>query len=163
MPKNDIYNISGRVKNHIAKKDIALSPVGNILVNSYTLVLKDIYDWAETIPEFYRDQLNKILMSKEEMPAYVIKLSTPEDEEFETLYDEVKATMSQPRFESNERALEHFEQEYKALGESYGKSGDEFWVEAESSNFLTKDYREIMRLNKCIQMCKYLIEKYKNG
>ncbi len=50
---DSVYAISSRIKNIVAVEDIALSPVGNILVNYYTLVLKDLHDFAEHLPEPY--------------------------------------------------------------------------------------------------------------
>lgn len=156
---SDIYAISGRVKNIIAFSDIALSPVGNILVNSYVLVLKELHDFADKLPIPYNEELKELLIKKEGMPEYVIKLSTPKKEPM-TLYEEVMEIKAQ--FETNQEALKFFIKEYEALGEEYGMSGNEFWMEAENASMLTEDHRKIMRLQRSIQMCKYLIEKEKN-
>ena len=153
MNENDLISIAGRIKNILAKEDIALSPVGNILVNSYTHVLKSIYDFSDNLPEPHNKALKNLLRSKEDLPKYVIKLSTSK-EKYKTLYEECMEAES--RFSSNEAALDFYTDEYNALG------GDVFWLEAESSPFLNDDHRRIMRASRAIQMCKYLIEKGKN-
>jgi hypothetical protein len=156
MKSDDIYIISGRIKNILAKSDIALSPVGKILINAYTLVLKELQDYAEKIPEPWSRELKDLLISKEGMPEYVIRLSTPR-EKFMSLYDEVKK--KEVEFESVKKALKHYTKEYEALGEEYGISGDELWMRAESASMLDEDCIKIMRLARSIQMCKYLLKK----
>lgn len=151
--KNDIYSVNGRIKNIIAREDISLSPVGNVLVNYYSLMLKDLYDFAESISDpCCRHALKDLLLSKENLPMLVIKVSTPE-EQYETLYERVMKTRESPQFETAQAALDHFTKEYQDLG------GDAFWLEAENSSILTEDHRKIMTLSRSIHMCKYLIEK----
>jgi len=92
----DVYAISGRIKNMIAVKDLALSTAGLILVNTYTMVLKDLHDFAEKLPEPYKEELHKVLIQKEGLPEYVIHLSTPQQEnslliEEQIEYDETEA------------------------------------------------------------------------
>lgn len=84
---SDIYAISGRVKNIIAKEGIDLSPVGTILVNYYTLVLKDLHDFANNLPEPHRGQMLNLLLARENMPCNVIKVCMP-NEEIEAIFDE---------------------------------------------------------------------------
>lgn len=72
-----IYAIVGRIKNHIAMKNIDISHNGTILANTYALALKDLYDFAETLPDEYGNQLRIILTEKEKLPAYVIELTMP--------------------------------------------------------------------------------------
>lgn len=147
---NDIYAISSRIKNIIARKNIALSPVGTILVNAYSLVLKDLYDFAEKYSsDSHMNELINLLRSKEDMPLYIIKLSTPKENK--TLYQQLMEAT--PEFESKEEALGHYTKLYEELG------GNERWLDAESSQFLNEQDREIMRIARCIHMCKYLIEK----
>jgi hypothetical protein len=153
--ENDIYEIAGRIKNIIAKKDIALSPVGNILVNSYALVLKDLYDFADTLPMPLGDKLVDLLISKEGMPEYVIRLSQPKENK--TLYEQVMEARENPQFGSTEEALKSYSEEYEALG------GDGFWLEAESSSLLSENHRKIMRLSRSIGMCKHLIQREKDN
>ncbi len=147
MPKNDIYDISSRIKNLIAKEDIALSPVGNILVNYYALAMKDLYDFSATLPAQYRDVLDKLLAQKEDVPMKVIKVSTPAEQDYRTLYEEVS------EFDLVEDALKYYTKEYQKLG------GDDFWMEAEQTSMLTYEQRKIMRTARAIQMCEYLLEK----
>lgn len=156
---HDIYAIAGRIKNIIANEGIALSPVGTILVNYYSLALKDFYDYSEKLPSPFKEELQTLLSSKEDVPCNVIKVSTLKDDGYETLYEQVMR--AKPHFGSNEEALEHYTQEYRDLTESYGLEGDEFWAQAEASEHLTEDHRTIMRLSRSIQMAKYLIQKSK--
>jgi hypothetical protein len=78
-----IYEIVGRIKNLVAKEDIALSPNGVILCNTYALMLKDLYEFSDTLNDVHKEKLNRLLRSKEELPVYVIKLITPKEEENE--------------------------------------------------------------------------------
>jgi hypothetical protein len=156
---DDIYAISGRVKNIIAKEDIPLSPVGTILVNYFSLMLKDLYDFAETLDETDKSNLKCLLKQKESVPLSIIRAAMPKDE-YRTIYEEVMHTKESPQFKTNREGLEYFTNEYKVLTEAHGLEGDEFWAEAESSSVLNQDHVEIMRLARCIQMCEYLIKKY---
>lgn len=153
---NDVHTISARVKNLIAKEDIALSPVGKILVNYFTLVLKRLYDFSETLPEPYNKQLNDVIKMTEDMPLLVIKVSTPKEQP-KTLYEQF--VNSQPQFVSNQEALEHFKNEYEDLGSNYGMTGDELWFQAESGHLPNEDGEQIRRLRRSIQMCEHLIKK----
>ncbi|HWY36833.1 MAG TPA: hypothetical protein VNX68_19460, partial [Nitrosopumilaceae archaeon] len=88
---NDVYAISGRIKNIIARRDLALSPAGTILVNAYTLALKELHDFSEKLPAPYNEELKNLLIQKETLPGYVIGLSTPK-RDYVTLYEEVMNT-----------------------------------------------------------------------
>jgi hypothetical protein len=161
MQQNDVYAISGRIKNIIAKEGIALSPAGTILINYFTLLFKDLYDFSDSIPPDSATKLRYLLRNKEDLPKTIIRLTTPK-EQYITIYEEVMKM--KPKFETNEEALEHFKEEYEALGQKHGLTGEEFWADAESSAILTEDHRTIMRLRRSIQMCTYLIEKeHKDG
>jgi len=161
MP-SDIYEISGRVKNIIAREDIALSPIGKILVNYYTLMLKSLYDFSETLPLENRIKLDSLIKENEILPMLVIKVSSQDQGEYKSLYDQVMETRNSPQFGSNEEALSYYELVYKALTECNGYTGDGFWLEAESESYLTEDHKKIMKLARAIKMCKYLISK-ENG
>lgn len=74
--ENSIYNINARVKN--LARNISgghLTPVGDILCNSMSHVLKKLYAFAETLPEADRERLKLILAKTEEMPGDVIYAS----------------------------------------------------------------------------------------
>lgn len=73
---NDIYEINGRVKNHIANEDIAISPVGEVLVNYYTLMLKELYDFTLTLSLADRSRLELLLNKNENIPMLIIKVAT---------------------------------------------------------------------------------------
>ncbi len=77
MEQNDIHMIVARVKNHLAREDIALSPNGGILVNTFSMMLKDLYDFADTLDNPQQEQLRNFLFLKETLPLYVIKLTMP--------------------------------------------------------------------------------------
>src|ERR1700688_3174578 len=156
--ENDIYDISGRIKNIIAREDLAMSPAGNILVNYFSLFLKDLYDFSYSLNSPCDMELRRILNKSENIPLNIIKVSSPK-ERLMTIYDELENMKT--KFKTNEEALEHFTTEYEELGSEYGMTGDEFWFDAESSPDLTEDYRKIMRLRRSIDMCNYLIKKEK--
>lgn len=159
MDKNDVHAISGRIKNIIAREDMALSPVGKVLVNYYTLALKKLYDFSETLSGPHKEKLENLLITIEDVPMLIIKVANPE-EKYETLYQKVMNTRA--RFKSNEEALAHFTKEYEELAQQYDMLGDEFWMFAEEADGTSVDQREILRLKQAIHMCQYLIEKEKS-
>lgn len=69
---NDIYKISARVKNLARAGGASLTPVGDMLCNTYIHVLKAFYDFAEKLPESHRQELIDLVRSKEGMPADMI-------------------------------------------------------------------------------------------
>lgn len=151
----DIYQLTGRMKNIIASSGISLSPAGTILLNTYALAMKDLYEFAETLPEDSKQGLRNLLASKEGLPCYVIKLTSPKAQD--TIGNEVEKKEAQ--FESAEKALEFYQKQYDDLGEEYGISGDELWARAENAPMLDEECMKIMRLRRCINMCEYLIKK----
>ncbi len=170
MDNYDPLAISGRIKNIIAREDLAISPAGTFLVNYFTLFLHELYEFADKNPGVYNQELVKILNRGEELPKNVIKVSTPKNDPEEELpleddrrYDYAVQGIidgrEMCRFGSNEEALKHFTEEYEALGAKYNKSGYEFWLEAECSSVDTDDYRTIMRLARSVAMCKHLMGK----
>jgi hypothetical protein len=158
MSKNDIYDISGRVKNLIAMEDIALSPVGTVLVNYHTLMLKGLYDFSDGLPEPHNSGLKRLLGQAENVPLSVIKVSSPKEEQM-SLYEQVMRL--KPQFPSAQDALAHLQSEYDGLGKRYSMTGDEFWIEAENSGRNNDDTRMIRKLHMQIGMCNYLINKEK--
>lgn len=72
---NDIYRISARVNNLARSGGGSLTPVGAILCNSHTHVLKALYDFADTLPEIHKEALIKVIRRQEGMPADVIAAS----------------------------------------------------------------------------------------
>lgn len=153
---NDTYTISARIKNLIAKEDIALSPVGKVLVNYFTLALKSLYDFSETLPPQYKHALDKVIESTENTPLLVIKVSTPKEQPM-SLYQQI--INCNPQFASNKEALKFFQEEYEHLGRLYGITGDELWFQAESGNVQGEDAEQIRRYRRAIQMCEHLIKK----
>ncbi|CAM6005512.1 unnamed protein product [Sphagnum balticum] len=160
MP-HDIYEISGRVKNLIATEDIALAQNGTYLVNLFSLFLKELYDFSETLPGPQQGMLQEILSSHESLPCNIMKLSAPKDENRMSLYDQFMEAKAQ--FNSTEEAFQYFYAEYQNLGYKYGMSGDDFWMEAEEHDgnysYKTKDYEAIRTLHMQLAMCRYLINK----
>lgn len=153
---NDIYAIVGRIKNLIAKDDLALTESGKILVNTYALVLKELHDFSEKLPGAFYKELSELLIKKESLPHYVLSLSTPKEDLEE---EEAGSDWSSPRFASNEEAYKHYTTEYEALGAKYGMTGDDFWCEAENESHLTEDHIQIMSLSRGIAMLKHLMGK----
>ena len=70
--KHDIYAISARVKNLASGGSRTLLPMGVMLCNSYTHVLKALYDFAETLPEPHKTSLLNLIQKHEGMPANII-------------------------------------------------------------------------------------------
>ena len=85
---DDIYAISGRVKNFMAREDLGLTPAGEILSNTFSLFLKDLYSFSDTLPEPYKTQLWNIAYDRENLPCYIIRLCTPKPEPSNPLYEE---------------------------------------------------------------------------
>ena len=159
MAKNDIYDILGRVKNIIAREDIALSPVGTILVNYFSLMLLNLYKFAENLPTDNRESLERYLEAHENLPLLVIKTSMPKDEPM-SAYEQF--TKMEPQFASIEAALTYYIKEYEELGQKYGMGGEDFWWLAEiAPTKWTEDMGKIQTLRRQIGMCHHLINKKK--
>lgn len=88
MLSDDIYAISGRIENFMAREDLSLTGAGKILSNTFSLFLLELHKFADTLPEDERAQLKEILYKKEDLPCYVIKLCTPKPEPINPLYEE---------------------------------------------------------------------------
>jgi hypothetical protein len=71
---NDLYAIDARVKNLARDWDAHLTPMGTILCNHFTFVLKDLYDFSDTLSEPYKHRLKEILEKHEGMPRKIIEL-----------------------------------------------------------------------------------------
>jgi hypothetical protein len=74
MNNNDLYAIDARVKNLARDWDASLTPMGVILCNHFTFVLKDLYDFSETLTNKDKEKLQEILRSHEGMPRKIIEL-----------------------------------------------------------------------------------------
>lgn len=69
----DLYKISARVKNLARADGAALTPVGEMLANTYVHVLKSLYDFADTITDKEtKIKLISLIRSNEGMPANLI-------------------------------------------------------------------------------------------
>lgn len=79
--KTDIYAIVGRMKNMIAKEDLALGPAGKVLLNYYALTLKELHEYAEALPEPYSDQLASLLVEHEDLPLLVMEVTAPSEDD----------------------------------------------------------------------------------
>lgn len=69
---NDIYKISARVKNLARGSGASLTPVGDILCNTYTHVLFALYEYSSKLPEPHKTELFNLIQKHEGMPADVI-------------------------------------------------------------------------------------------
>lgn len=70
---NDIYKLSARVKNLARGNGMGLTPMGDVLCNTYTHVLKAFYTFAETISDQdTKDKLVRLIRTHEDMPGNVI-------------------------------------------------------------------------------------------
>lgn len=158
---DDVYAISGRIKNSLAMKDLAITEVGTLLVNSYTMVLKDLHDLADKMPNEWHDLLKEKLFEKEDFIVNVVSLCTPRSRDG-GLYERV--CNAKARFDSNEAALASYTEEYEELGEKYLLTGDQFYEEsmAKHPNEIG-DHAACIKLRNNIERCKALINKEKYG
>jgi hypothetical protein len=70
---NDIYKIKARVANLARGGNMNLTPVGEILCNSYVHVLKALYDFAEKLDDKnVKIQLIQLIRNNEGMPGNII-------------------------------------------------------------------------------------------
>lgn len=71
---NDIYKIKGRVQNlAVGISGGNLTPVGEMMVNTFVHVIKDLYDFAETLPDKNtRVMLTERIRKHEGMPGNLI-------------------------------------------------------------------------------------------
>lgn len=66
----DIYKIKARIQNQVTNN---LTPVGEMLVNSYTHVMKAFYDFAPKIKdEMLREEFKRLIREQEVMPGNFI-------------------------------------------------------------------------------------------
>ena len=72
----DLYKIAARVKIlAVSHFNANLTPIGVCLCNTYVHVLKEFYDFADTIADpTIKKNLQKLIKSKEDMPANFISL-----------------------------------------------------------------------------------------
>ena len=108
---NELHAINGRIKNHLARKDLALTPAGTILINSFSFLVKDLYDFADTLVDADAYVLKKIVENAETLPLNVLTLTTPSAEEMEKRHEEYEERMSregklEDRIEELEEDLE---------------------------------------------------------
>jgi hypothetical protein len=73
----DLHTIAARVKNLARDWDAQLTPAGESLCNAYVWVLKDIYDFADTLEESKKSVLKELLRKHENMPRKVIEQFRP--------------------------------------------------------------------------------------
>lgn len=88
MLSDDIYAISGRIENFMAREDLSLTGAGKILSNTFSLFLLELHKFADTLPEDKKTLLKEVLYSRESLPCYVIRLCTPKPEPSNPLYEE---------------------------------------------------------------------------
>lgn len=70
---NDIYKVSARVKNLARSGNANLTPVGDMLCNTFTHVLKAYYDFAESLQDKeVKIKLIELTRKQEEMPGHFI-------------------------------------------------------------------------------------------
>lgn len=74
---NDIYKIKARVANLAREGGAALTPVGEMLCNTFVHVAKDMYDFAESIDDpNVKIGLIELIRKHENMPANLIAATT---------------------------------------------------------------------------------------
>lgn len=72
LNSSDIYRIAARVKNLARGTGASLTSAGEALCNSYVHIFKDLYDFAETIPDPYKGNLIELVRKHEGTPANLI-------------------------------------------------------------------------------------------
>ena len=74
---NDIYKIKARVANLARSGGASLTPVGEMMVNTFVHVVKDLYDFAEVIPDKnIRINLIERIRKHEGMPGNLISATS---------------------------------------------------------------------------------------
>lgn len=74
---NDIYKVSARVKNLARGGGAVLTPAGDMLCNTFTHVVKALYDFAETIEDKNtKIKLIETIRKQEGMPASLVAASS---------------------------------------------------------------------------------------
>lgn len=74
-PDEEIYAVAARVKNLAREGGGSLTPVGEILCNTYVHVILSLYNFANSLPEGQRERLKDLIRASEDMPANVISAS----------------------------------------------------------------------------------------
>lgn len=74
-PTYDIYEVSARIKNLAREAAGSLSPVGDVLCNTYTHVVMALYNFSETLAPGDKERLKDLIRANENMPANVIAAS----------------------------------------------------------------------------------------
>lgn len=70
---NDIYKIKARIANLARGPGMSLTPVGEILCNSFVHMLKSLYDFADTIQDkSLKIQLIAVIRNQESVPGTII-------------------------------------------------------------------------------------------
>lgn len=72
--KENQYTISARVKNQARLHDAQLTPMEEVLCNTYTLVLLDLYVFSNSLGKEKREELREILRNNENLPRRIIEL-----------------------------------------------------------------------------------------
>jgi hypothetical protein len=72
---NSIYTIAARIKNLARDWDGVLTPIGEALCNTFALMVKDLYDFAEKLDEPNKSKLTELIRAKEDLPARIISLN----------------------------------------------------------------------------------------
>ncbi len=74
---NDLYKIKARVANLARANGASITPVGEMMVNTFVHVLKSLYDFADTIEDKnIRIKLIQKIRSHEGMPATLINAAS---------------------------------------------------------------------------------------
>lgn len=69
---NGIYQVAGRIKNHVSFAGFPMTPNGEMICNTYAHMLFAFYQFALTLPEDKRVALEAICKSQEEGAAGLI-------------------------------------------------------------------------------------------
>lgn len=69
---NGIYQIAGRIKNHVSSAGFLMTPNSQMVANTYAHMCFAFYQFALTLPQDKRVELEKIIRAQEEGAANLI-------------------------------------------------------------------------------------------
>lgn len=69
---NGIYQIAGRIKNHVVFAGFTITPNSEMICNTYSHMLYDFYQFALSLPEKERNELEALIRKQEDAAAGLI-------------------------------------------------------------------------------------------
>lgn len=72
---NSIYKVNARIKNYARSNGLSLTSAGESLCNTFTHMILELYQFAESLPEDDRKRLETIVRKQEQMPGDFIAMA----------------------------------------------------------------------------------------